>query len=140
MSKSTAVLPVATPAVIREAFRAGKFTASDKALPSLVGAKGNGVVRGRISPVAVAEFMDQVKGYSAPVLSNGVSNTVKAPALVTVPRFNAKGKALAPTVLTRAEVLTLAGKPTNTKGRLSKETIAAAGAAHVASGAKVKKG
>ena len=137
MSKSTAALPVATAAVIRTAFGEGKFTAPDAALPSLIGR--NGVVRGRISPVAVEAFMAQVKGYTAPVLTNsGTPKQTKAPALVEVPRTSKAGKALKSVTLTRAEVLALAGKPANQRGALSKATIAAAGAAHVASGRKVK--
>lgn len=146
----TTEVKVATAPVIREAFRAGKFTVPEGVnIASLVGAKGDGVVRGRISPAVVDVFLASKagRGFERPFLGNRDADgnpverktPVKAQTMVTVPRVNAKGRALAPTVMTRAEALALAGKPADQRGALGKATLAAAGAAHVASGAKVRK-
>lgn len=136
-NSTTAPVLVATAAVVREAFAAGKFTAPEKALPSL----NSG--RGRISPVAVEAFLASKagKGYTMPFLGNTdsegnpVVKVSKPAATIEVPRVSvdAKGRrrTLKPVTMTVAEVRALAGVE-GKRGRLSKAAIEAAGAAHVA--------
>jgi hypothetical protein len=140
---------VATAAQVRAAFKAGKFTLPEGvSTASLLGKDGTGEkVRGRIHPAAMDAFLASRagRGLVRPYLGNTdadgnpVERATKAPTLVTVPRVNSKGRSLAPTVLSRTEILALAGEPTNKRGALSQKVLAAAGAAHVASGAKVVK-
>jgi hypothetical protein len=144
---------VATAAQVREAARKGKFNLPEGvSTASLFGTGGTAEaptkVRGRIHPAHMDAFLASRagKGLVRPYLGNTdadgnpVERATKAPTLVTVPRVNSKGRSLAPTVMSRQEALALAGEPTNKRGALSKKVLAAAGAAHVASGAKVVKG
>lgn len=122
MSKST---PVAVSAAfIRTAFLAGEFTAPDEALASLEGKDGSGRVRGRISPAAVQAFEAQVKGkvYAGEKVSVP-SRTVTLP--LTKPSSTG-ARLKRPETFSLAEVRTLAGQSTDTRGRVSAATIAKA--------------
>lgn len=143
---------VATASDVRKAAREGRFTLPEGVSTASLFGKGGtaenpGTVRGRIHPAQMDAFLASKagKGFERPFLGNTdedgqpVAKVTRAPSLVTVPRVNAKGRPLAPTQMTRAEALALAGKPATQRGALSKATLAAAGAAHVASGAKVVK-
>jgi len=125
MSKSTA--PVLVPASrVRAAFAAGEFVAPEAALPSLIGRNGDGKVRGRLNPLAIAAFNEQVKGEQyagekSPVESKQVT--------LPLTKMNAAGARLKrPEQFPLAEVRRLAGV-TGKKGRLSKAEVEAAASA-----------
>jgi hypothetical protein len=124
MSKSTTAPVLVSAARIREAFQAGLFTAPDAALPSLIGSKGDGNVRGRLNPLAVEAFEAQVKGEQyAGEKQGGLGVASKT---VEVPMFSPKtGRPVKSRTLTIGEVRTLAGVE-GRKGRLSAAHIAAA--------------
>lgn len=120
MSKSTKSPVAVSAARVREAFRNGEFTAPDAALPSLVGAKTSGVVRGRLSPLAVAAFNEQVKGEVYAGEKRGGADLAKT---VEVPMFSAKtGRPVKPITRTLDEVRAAAGT-TGKKGRISKDDL-----------------
>lgn len=131
MSKNTAANVTLVPASrVREAFRAGLFTAPDAALPCLIGKNGDGVVRGRLNPLAVEAFNEQVKGEQyagekSPVESKQVT--------LATTKMNAAGARLKrPVTLSLAQVRDLAGVK-GKKGRLSAAEVATATAAYEAS-------
>lgn len=130
---------------VRAAFAAGEFTAPDAALPSLLGGSysktkgyqaGTGVIRGRLNPLAVESFNEQVKGeVYAGEKKGGIGGNVKT---VEVPMFSAKtGRPVKPVTRTLAEVRTLAGVE-GKKGRLSKADLLAAAVALGSGTPKVK--
>lgn len=122
---------------VRAAFAAGEFTAPDAALPSLLGGSytktkgyqaGTGVIRGRLNPLAVEAFNEQVKGevYAGEKAKDAVGGNVKT---VEVPMFSAKtGRPVKSVTRTLSEVRTLAGVE-GKKGRLSKADLLAAAVA-----------
>lgn len=113
MSKRTPATPVPAKRV-RAAFAEGLFTAPDKALPSLIGKNGDGKVRGRLHPEAVAAFNEQVKGE----VYAGEKSKVEQKT-VEVPMFSPKtGRPVKPVVKTLAEVRAAAGI-SGKKGRIS---------------------
>lgn len=121
MSKSTITLVPASR--VRAAFAAGEFTAPEAALPSLIGAKGDGKVRGRLNPLAIAAFNEQVKGEQYA----GEKSKVEAKS-VTLPltKMNAAGARLKrPEAFPLSEVRALAGV-VGKKGRLSSAEVKAA--------------
>lgn len=123
MSKSKSITLV-TAARVREAFANGEFTAPDAALPSLVGRNGDGRVRGRLNPLAVEAFNEQVKGEAYA----GEKSPLEGAKMVTLPltKPNAKGALLKrPEDFPMSEVRRLAGVE-GKKGRLSKADIARA--------------
>lgn len=115
--------------VVRAAFANGDFDAPDQALPSLLGGsytvKGGfvpsetGLVRGRLHPLAIEAFNEQVKGQQyAGEKAKGVvvGGPVKT---VEVPMFSAKtGRPVKSRTLPIGEVRALAGKPDG-RGRIS---------------------
>jgi hypothetical protein len=142
MSKN---LILATAPVVRAAYREGKFTLPEGvSAASLVGAKGDGVVRGRIAPAAVQAFLDSPAGagHKMPNLGNGGDRVTKPAATVEVPLVGTdaagRKRTYKPVVLPVSEVRALAGKP-ESKGRVSKEMLTAAGAAVLAERAAKRK-
>lgn len=121
MSKSNITLVPASR--VREAFAAGEFTAPEAALPSLVGKNGDGRVRGRLNPLAVEAFNEQVEGEQyagekSPVESKQVT--------LPLTKMNAKGARLKrPEAFPLSEVRALAGV-VGKKGRLSAAEVAKA--------------
>lgn len=118
MSKSNVTLVPASR--VREAFNLGLFTAPEAALPSLVGKNGDGRVRGRLNPLAVEAFNEQVEGEQyagekSPVESKRVT--------LPLTKMNAAGARLKrPEDFPLSEVRSLAGV-TGKKGRLSKAEV-----------------
>ncbi len=129
MSKSTTSPVLVNAARVREAFRAGLFTAPDAALPSLMGKNGDGRVRGRLNPLAVEAFNAGVKGEQYA----GEKSTVESKS-VTLPltKMSAAGARLKrPESFPLSQVRTLAGVE-GKKGRLSSAEVARAAEAVVA--------
>jgi hypothetical protein len=121
MGKSNVTLVPASR--VREAFAEGLFKAPEAALPSLVGKNGDGRVRGRLNPLAIEAFNEQVKGEQYA----GEKSAVEAK-MVTLPlvKPNAKGALLKrPEAFPVSEVRRLAGIE-GRKGRISKAAIATA--------------
>lgn len=119
------VLTPVSAKVIRASFAAGEFTLSEGTPnASLVGREGgSGVVRGRLHPKVVADFLasDAGKGKSYAEKSVAEAKSVTLP--LTKP--NAKGARLKrPESFPIAQVRALAGAPA--KGRLSSKHIATA--------------
>lgn len=127
MSKSKVVLVSA--ARVRSAFAAGEFTAPEAALPSLVGQKTEGRVRGRLNPLAIEAFNAQVKGEAyAGTQSEAEGKRVTLP-LTKVTAAGAKVKR--PEAFPIAKVRELSGT-VGKKGRLSAAHVQAAADAVVA--------
>lgn len=115
-------LSIVTPAQVRAAFAAGDLNASDvldaKGNPvnpaSLVGANGDGKVRGRLNPAFA-------RAYEAANPGTEVREKVVTSKEVEIPMNSAKtGRPIKPRVLPIAEVRALAGVE-GKKGRLSTE-------------------
>lgn len=131
MSKNITLVSAAR---VREAFTAGLFTAPDEALPSLVGRNGDGRVRGRLNPLAVKAFNEQVKGERYA----GEKSEVEAKT-VTLTMYSPKtGRAVKPITKPIAEVRKAAGVE-GKKGRLSKADLHAAALAFGSGEPKVAK-
>lgn len=136
MSKTTAALKPVSAARVREAYRAGLFKAPDAALPSLVGAKTKGVVRGRLNPLAVEAFNKAMKAKGE--VYGGEKSGITASKTVEVPMFSAKtGRPVKPITKTLDEVRAAAGI-TGKKGRISKADLHRAALAFGSGEPKVK--
>lgn len=128
MSKSNITLVPASR--VREAFAQGLFTAPEAALPSLVGKNGDGRVRGRLNPLAVAAFNEQVKGEQyagekSPVESKSIT--------LPLTKMTAAGaRVKRPETFPLSEVRNLAGV-VGKKGRLSAADIETAASAVITS-------
>lgn len=121
MSKSTITLVPASR--VRAAFAAGEFKVEDAALPSLIGRNGDGKVRGRLNPLAVKAFNEQVDGEEYA----GEKSAVESKS-ITLPltKMNAAGARLKrPESFPLAEVRRFAGVE-GKKGRLSAAEVAKA--------------
>jgi hypothetical protein len=127
MSKSNITLVPASR--VRAAFAAGEFTAPEAALPSLVGKNGDGRVRGRLNPLAVAAFNEQVKGEQyAGEKSPVESKSITLPLTKTTA---AGAKVKRPEAFPLSEVRALAGV-VGKKGRLSASEVETATQAVIA--------
>jgi hypothetical protein len=119
-SKSVTLVPASR---VRAAYAEGLFTVPDAGLACLIGRNGDGRVRGRLNPIAVEAFNEQVEGEQyAGEKSPVESKTVTLP----LTKMNAKGARLKrPEDFPLSEVRRLAGV-SGKKGRLSAAEIAKA--------------
>lgn len=126
MSKSTPT-PVSA-ARVREAYREGLFTVPEAALACLIGRNGDGKVRGRLNPLAVEAFNEQVEGeVYAGEKSGAESKSITLP----LTKMNAKGAVLKrPEDFPVREVRRLAGIE-GKKGRIAQADLTRAAEAVV---------
>lgn len=121
--------------VIRLTAAEGKWEVPEVAKASIFGRTEHGP-RGRLHPEGRAAFdAAGLKDAEGRVMVYAGEKTPVSEANVTLDarKPNARGAMLKrPVQVSRADVLRLAGKPTNQRGRLSRETIAAATAAYEA--------
>lgn len=123
MSKSKNIATPVPAKRVREAFAKGEFTVPDEGLACLLGKDGNGKVRGRLNPVVIAAFNEQVTGE---VYAGEKSVAEVKSVTLDLTKPNAKGARLKrPESFPLTEVRKRAGVE-GKAGRLSKANLVAA--------------